>query len=53
MNNNIRAIGEKWYEDIKEAGIQDQISFFFVKQLFPNIKPFDADIIMIKKRYDW
>ena len=53
MNNNIRAIGKKWYEDIKDAGVQDQISFFFVKQQFPNIKPFDADIIMIKKRYDW
>lgn len=25
-----------WYSHIQECGIQDQISFFFVKQLFPN-----------------
>jgi glycosyltransferase involved in cell wall biosynthesis len=27
-------INETWYEHIQECGIQDQISFFFVKQLF-------------------
>lgn len=27
-------LNETWYEHIQECGIQDQISFFFVKQLF-------------------
>lgn len=30
----IKEINNKWYEHIQECGIQDQISFFFVKQLF-------------------
>ena len=29
-------IGSTWYRHIQECGIQDQISFFFVKQLFAN-----------------
>jgi hypothetical protein len=34
-------INTTWYEHINECGIQDQISFFFVKQLFnDNIYPF-------------
>lgn len=33
-----RRIGEVWYKHIQQCGIQDQISFFFVKQLFaPHI----------------
>ena len=32
----IKRINETWYEHIQECGIQDQISFFFVKQLFPT-----------------
>jgi len=40
------ALNDSWYENIKECGIQDQISFFFVKQEFDehihvfNEKPF-------------
>jgi len=35
------AINTTWYEHINECGIQDQISFFFVKQLFKDdIYPF-------------
>jgi len=30
----IQQINNTWYEHIQECGIQDQISFFFVKQLF-------------------
>jgi len=30
----VNQIGEEWYKQIKLCGIQDQISFFFVKQLF-------------------
>lgn len=30
----IKEINKIWYENILECGIQDQISFFFVKQLF-------------------
>jgi hypothetical protein len=29
-------INQTWYDHIQECGIQDQISFFFVKQLFPD-----------------
>jgi hypothetical protein len=29
-------INTTWYRHIQECGIQDQISFFFVKQLFPE-----------------
>lgn len=29
-------IGDTWYQHIQECGIQDQISFFFVKQFFPE-----------------
>jgi len=30
----IHELNETWYQHIEECGIQDQISFFFVKQLF-------------------
>ena len=37
----INLINETWYDHIIECGIQDQISFFFVKQIFePYIFPF-------------
>lgn len=40
-HNKMIEINNTWYEHIKECGIQDQISFFFVKQLFSEyIFPF-------------
>jgi hypothetical protein len=34
-------INNTWYQHIQECGIQDQISFFFVKQLFNDcVQPF-------------
>lgn len=30
-------LGETWYEHIQECGIECQISFFFVQQMFPDI----------------
>ena len=40
-HDKINEINETWYEHIQECGIQDQISFYFVKQLFDNcIHPF-------------
>jgi len=30
----MKDLNETWYEHIEECGIQDQISFFFVKQMF-------------------
>ena len=33
-HEKINLINETWYAHIQECGIQDQISFFFVKQLF-------------------
>ena len=46
-NNRLtQLIGEKWYEHIKMCGIQCQISFFFVHQLFEsyiyNINTYDG-----------
>jgi len=46
-NNRLtQLIGEKWYEHIKLCGIQCQISFFFVHQMFEtylcNIAPYDG-----------
>ena len=35
-HKDVKKIGETWYEHIKECGIQDQISMFFVKQLFDS-----------------
>jgi hypothetical protein len=32
----IKELNATWYEHIKECGIQDQISFFFVKQLYAD-----------------
>ena len=32
----VKEINETWYKHLNDCGIQDQISFFFVKQLFPN-----------------
>jgi hypothetical protein len=31
-----RDINEAWFKDIQEAGIECQISFFFVQQMFPG-----------------
>jgi uncharacterized protein YqiB (DUF1249 family) len=40
----INKFNETWYSHILECGIQDQISLFFVKQLYPKfIKSFDAE----------
>ena len=43
----ITEIDDTWYHHIQKCGIQDQISFFFVKQLFENdIYPFDESPFM-------
>ena len=48
-HNKINDINSSWYEHIQECGIQDQISFFFVKQLFHKfIHPF-SEIPFINK----
>jgi hypothetical protein len=40
-HEKIKEINNTWYQHIQECGIQDQISFFFVKQLFNDyIYPF-------------
>ena len=40
-HEKINEINNTWYQHIQECGIQDQISFFFVKQLFNEyILPF-------------
>ena len=40
-HEKIIEINNTWYQHIQECGIQDQISFFFVKQLFNEyILPF-------------
>ena len=40
-HEKIKEINNTWYQHIQECGIQDQISFFFVKQLFNEyIYPF-------------
>ena len=36
-HDKIIELNNTWYNHIKECGIQCQISFFFVKQLFPKI----------------
>ena len=36
-HNKMNEINNTWYKHIQECGIQDQISFFFVKQLFHDI----------------
>ena len=33
-HDKINELNNTWYQHIEECGIQDQISFFFVKQLF-------------------
>jgi hypothetical protein len=53
MTKNSANINEEWYKNIQECGIQDQISFFFVKQMFSRIIPFVADIIKEKTEHDW
>jgi hypothetical protein len=35
-HKRINEIDKTWYQHIKECGIECQISFFFVKQLFPS-----------------
>ena len=38
MNHSkIKELNETWYDHILQCGIQDQISFFFVKQLFYDV----------------
>jgi len=51
-HSQISALNQSWYENIMECGIQDQISFFFVKQEYNkyihvfNENPFvDTDVI--------
>jgi hypothetical protein len=53
MNENTRAICDEWYKQILDCGIQDQLSFFIVKQMFTGIAPFHKDIIKYKKLYDF
>ena len=49
-HNKINEINEIWYSHIQECGIQDQISFFFVKQLFDGyIYSFTEDPFKYKK----
>jgi hypothetical protein len=48
----INNIGETWLQHIQMCGIQDQISFFFVKQLFSDyILPF-KEIPFVPKMHD-
>jgi hypothetical protein len=48
----INNIGETWLQHIQTCGIQDQISFFFVKQIFSDyILPF-KEIPFIMKPYN-
>jgi hypothetical protein len=48
-HEKIKEINNTWYQHIQECGIQDQISFFFVKQLFNDyIYPF-TEIPFLKK----
>lgn len=35
--DEIEKMGEAWYENILECGIECQISFFFIQQMFPDI----------------
>ena len=45
-NTKIIELNSTWYSHIKECGIECQISFFFVKQLFKDyIVPFDGKLI--------
>ena len=40
-HEKINEIGEIWYNHIRECGIQDQISFYFVRQMYQDyIYPF-------------
>ncbi len=47
-------LSSTWYQHIQECGIQDQISFFFVQQLFSDIiypfteTPFEIELLNIK-----
>lgn len=43
-HTKINKINETWYKHIQECGIQDQISFFFVKQLFRGYIHFFTEI---------
>lgn len=36
-HEKINEFNEMWYSHILECGIQDQLSFFFVKQLFEGL----------------
>lgn len=62
----VNNIGEMWLKHIQMCGIQDQISFFFVKQLFsdhilpfreipfvePPVEKFMVKNIMLSKKYN-
>jgi len=37
----IKKINEMWYQHIQECGIECQISFFFIAQMFKSIKPYN------------
>ena len=41
-------IGDTWFQHIQECGIQDQISFFFVKQLFPECIHFFTESVYVE-----
>ena len=57
-HKNIIEINKTWYQHIQECGIQDQISFFFVKQLFNDFIypfteiPFISYIESVKTNYN-
>jgi hypothetical protein len=47
----MKEIDETWFKHIQECGIQDQISFFFVKQLFTDvIHPFSENPFLLTRR---
>ena len=51
-HEKINEINNTWYQHIQECGIQDQISFFFVKQLFYDyIYPFTENPFL--QRINW
>jgi hypothetical protein len=50
-HEKINEINETWYKHIQECGIQDQISFFFIKQLFSEyIYPFKENPFHIENK---
>ena len=52
-HSKINDINNTWYKHIQDCGIQDQLSFFFIKQIYNNdIFVFD-DNICKNKEYDF